>query len=70
MLKDKFLPVAQKLKENARQMEKEEAEFYGEMRRLARRDNTSVEGQVQEVSNHIYLFFKFVCYSFIMEWGC
>ena len=61
MLKDKFLPVAQKLKENARQMEKEEAEFYGEMRRQARRDNTSVEGQVQEVTSY-------TCFYLLWSW--
>ena len=50
MLKDHLLPVAYKLKENARKMEREEEEFHAEMKRQSHlRDQGDLETEVLEV---------------------
>uniref|UniRef100_X1Z8I7 Ryanodine receptor n=1 Tax=Capitella teleta TaxID=283909 RepID=X1Z8I7_CAPTE len=65
MLKEHLLPVAYKLRENAKKMEKEEEEFHAEMRRLAHRnDQGDMECEVQEVFQilvrDIYAFYPLV----------
>jgi hypothetical protein len=50
MLKEHLLPVAYKLRENAKKMEKEEEEFHAEMRRTShRKDQGEMEYEIQEV---------------------
>jgi len=50
MLKEHFLPVARKLREQALNMRKEEEEFHAETRRLQhRKESGDVESEIQEV---------------------
>jgi len=50
MMKEHFLPVARKLREQALNMRKEEEEFHAETRRLQhRKEGGEVESEIQEV---------------------
>ena len=50
MMKEHFLPVARKLREQTLNMRKEEEEFHAETRRLQhRKESGEVESEIQEV---------------------
>jgi len=52
MMKEHFLPVARKLREQSLNMRKEEEEFHAETRRLQhRKESGEVESEIQEVRN-------------------
>ena len=55
MLKEQFLPVAMKLKANAKEMEKEEIQFLAEKRRRQHQggENSEREEMVKEVDKQI-----------------
>ena len=49
-MKEHFLPVARKLREQSLNMRKEEEEFHAETRRLQhRKESGEVESEIQEV---------------------
>ena len=60
MMKEHFLPVARKLREQSLNMRKEEEEFHAETRRLQhRKEGGEVESEIQEV-----------CAAFVAFKGC
>ena len=67
MLKEHILPVAEKLREQSVEMEKEEEEFIIEMRRMQhqRKDSGEVEMEIQEVTVLYKLIFTVRIFQFI-----
>ena len=58
MMKEHFLPVARKLREQSLNMRKEEEEFHAETRRhQQRKESGEVESDIQEVSSLSYRSF-------------
>ena len=55
MLREHFLPVGQKLKDNTHHLEREEERYLAEKRRRVQTEDEDEGGGIQEVCTHDYM---------------